>query len=263
MQVLGAAEPEPGEIVPFEDVEHLQHGDALTIRRQLEHAPAAIGRRDGVHPLGAVRREVRGPQVAALPHDALLDSHGNRPGVERIAAVRGEALIDRTEPRVCEGVAGRRRAASRHESRREARIARQRAPSRGPVIGDHGAYGKTGVRVVDRRRKQVRERQPAETPVQLEPTVDRARHAHCQRAVGGDGRETCAREMLRRETERRPAAGVETRQRALLGIPNDRKQVATDAAARRLHEPERGIGRNGRVHRRAAAAQRLDTDLRS
>ncbi|MNV42462.1 hypothetical protein D3C71_1341360 [compost metagenome] len=46
-----------------------------------------------------------------------------------------------------------------------------------------------------------------------------------------------------------------------LRVPHDGKQVTADAIAGGLHQAQRGVGRDRRVHRRAAALHHVQRDL--
>ena len=46
------------------------------------------------------------------------------------------------------------------------------------------------------------------------------------------------------------------------GIVDNREQVAADAVAGGLHQPERGIGSDGRIDRTAAVLEHVERDLR-
>jgi hypothetical protein len=46
-----------------------------------------------------------------------------------------------------------------------------------------------------------------------------------------------------------------------LGIPDDGEEIAAHAAGDRLHQPQRRIGGNRRIDRRAAFLQNIDRDL--
>ena len=66
VQIVGAAETHGLEVVGLEDVEHLQRGDALRVRRQLPHVVAAVVSGHGLDPLGAVRGQIGGGEIPAV-----------------------------------------------------------------------------------------------------------------------------------------------------------------------------------------------------
>ncbi len=242
----------------------MQDGDALAVRRQLEHVPAAIPRRDGLDPLGAVRAQVLAAEIAAVATHALLDGGGDLSVVERVAAPLRNELVGARQPHVHERLAACRDAAARHEDRGEAGMAMKLAGAGLPRCADDCGHGKAVARVFDRRREQVLERQAPEARVQLAPAIDRARHADGQRAALGDQveLEVELEQAFQRQRERRAAASVQAVQPAACGIPDDRKEVAADSAARRLREAERGIRGDRGIDGAAAAAQRREADFR-
>ena len=190
MQVLGAAPLERAEIEPLEDVQHLQDGDALAVRRQLEHAPAAIRRRNRLDPLGAVRAKVLAAEIAAVAADALLDGGRDGAVVKPGAAFVRDQLVRAREPQIRERLADRRRAAAGHEDLGEAGVAMKLARAGRPCGADDLGHREALARVFDRRREQLAERQAPEARVQLAPAVDGARHADGERArARGSGRD--------------------------------------------------------------------------
>ena len=183
MQVLGATPLERPEIETLEHVQHLQHGDALTVRRELEDAPAAIRRRHRLDPLGAMRRKILGTQEPAVAPHAAFDGRRNRAVVERAAAlVRNERVRSR-ERRIRKRLADRGRSAVRHEHLGKARVALQCTGAGGPRRADDFRHGETFARVGDRGCEELAQRQAAEACVQLAPAVDGAGHADAEWAA--------------------------------------------------------------------------------
>ncbi len=131
--MLGATPVHGADVEAFEDVQHLQDGDALAVRRQLEHLPAAIRRCDGLDPLRAMRREILAAEVPAVAAHGLLDGGGDGAVVERGAPVVGDELVGARERGIRERLADRGHAAVRHEDRGEARRVLQRCVRRPPT----------------------------------------------------------------------------------------------------------------------------------
>jgi hypothetical protein len=69
-------------------------------------------------------------------------------------------------------------------------------------------------------------------------------------------------QLLAGKAERGAAGGVEAVKFFVGGAPDDREEVAADAVAGGFHEAERGVGRDGRIHGRAAGFQHVEGDLR-
>ena len=68
-------------------------------------------------------------------------------------------------------------------------------------------------------------------------------------------------QLLERERLRGTAAAIEAVELLRLRVPDDGEQVAAHAVADGLHEPERRVGGDRRVHRRAAALQDIERHL--
>ena len=77
----------------LEDVQHHQRRNARAVRRQLEHAPAAIRRRNGLGPLGAEVRQVGLSHHRAAPLEARDDPPCDLSAVKGVAAVRGDLAV--------------------------------------------------------------------------------------------------------------------------------------------------------------------------
>src|SRR5688572_18066413 len=74
VRVVGASKTHALDLVSLEDVEHLQHGDALPVRRQFPYLISAIARRDWIDPIRLVLGEVLRREKAAV----FLHERGNR-----------------------------------------------------------------------------------------------------------------------------------------------------------------------------------------
>ncbi len=114
---------------------------------------------------------------------------------------------------------------------------------------NHLGHRESVTRVGDRRRKQVLHGQTAETGMQLEPAIDRARDRHRQRAALGNTLQALFAKIVETQCARRAAAGIEPMQALVSAIPDEREQITADTATGRLHKSERRIGRNCRIHR--------------
>ena len=93
MQRLRAnCSPSRLQIEAFENVQHLQRGDALAVRRQLVDIVAAIVRRDRIDPGGGVLFEIDFAQIAAVGLHEGIDL------VRDLAFVEGVAALSRDQP---------------------------------------------------------------------------------------------------------------------------------------------------------------------
>jgi hypothetical protein len=130
----------------------------------------------------------------------------------------------------------------------------------------HSVTGESLARVADRGREHVAHRQAAEPGVQLEPSVGGAGHADRQEAALRNRRAAelpeLALQLLEAQAERRTARRVEPVELLRLAVPDDREQVAAEAAARGFHEPERRVRGDRGVDRAATGLQHVHGDLR-
>ena len=101
--------------------------------------------------------------------------------------------------------------------------------------------------------------------MQLEPAIDAPGTDTGSGPVRRNGRRVQLLELraqlLERQRLRRAAAAIEAVELLRLRVPDDGEQVAAHAVADGLHEPERGIGGDRRVHRRAAALEDVERHL--
>ena len=261
MHMLGAAEAVGLQIVGFEQVEDLQRGDALPARRQFPQLDAAITRRHRFDPVAGVRGHVLVGEEPVVRGEVIADHARDVARVERVAATVSDRLQRVREIRVAPGLAGARRATVDGELLGEARPLAQSRHRTVPVVGDHLGHRVPFAGVTDGRRQVVGHRLATETVVQGEPAVDRSGHRHRQRAGGRDVLQAAALELSQGERFRRAARTVVAIELLRLRVPDDGEQVATDAVAGRLHQAERGIGRDRRVDCRASALHHVQRDL--
>src|SRR3954471_10551268 len=100
-----------------------------------------------------------------------------------------------------------------------------------PAAGNDLRDGITFTGVTNRRGQHLVERQLAEAIVQLGPAVDAAGHQYTQRPMAWDELQVAAFELFEREAARAAAARIEAVELLRLRVPNDREQVAAQAAA--------------------------------
>ncbi len=255
VQVLGGVVPHRLQIEALEDVQHLERDDALRVRRHLQDVVSTIGRRDGLDPVGPVRREVGlGEERLAAAH-VVGDGLGDRPLVERVAPALGDELEGRREARVAEDVARRGGAAAGEERRGCRRIAQQDwlgvLPLRRDDVGDGVAFA----RVRDRRLQRAIQLQRAVAREQLVPAVHDPGHADRQRAAIRDRVEAPAPVFVRCRRGRRASARVQRAHALRLRVVHDREQVSPDAVHRRLDNGQDRRGGDRRVDGVAALLQ--------
>ena len=199
MDVFRTAETHGRDVETFEDVQHLQGGDALAIGRQFKDFVAPVVGGDRLDPFRAMAGQV----LVAEETTVLLHIAGNRPGhlalVEDVPASPRDLLIGIRQGRIAEHVALAGGTAAGSEDLLESRIAREPGDAALPVIGDDLGHRESLPGVTDRRVENFGHGQPAVTFVQLEPTVDGPGDAHGQRSVARDRLESVVPEILQRQ----------------------------------------------------------------
>ncbi len=262
VRVLRAAEGDLREVVAFEDVQHLEGRDALAVGRQLPHVVAAVVDADGLHPVRVVGGQVLVAEEAAVGLHVGIDLPGDLALVEGVAALLGQELQRLRQAGVAEDLPAHRAALAVHrEGLQEARVLAQHRHAAVPVVGDELGDREALLGVLDGRRQHLRHGQPAELPVQLEPAVHAAGHAHGQGALGGDVLEAELLEVVEGEGLRRAPAAVEAVELLRLRVPHDGEEVAPHAASRGLHEAQGRVRRDGGVHGGAALLEDVQGDL--
>jgi hypothetical protein len=246
-----------------QDAQRDQRGDALPVGRDLVQRVAAVVLRDGLDPLGLVRGEVAGHEVAAMRCRKTLDR------LRDLAAVIGLA------PRLCDGAQAPRRSleleqladlgrtAPGHEGLGEARQGLQFGRSRRPFLLHHHRQQVAPLGDLDGRLHQVSERQLAEALAHRHPAAHRTGHGDgIEAAFGGRCHvlPVLAAEILRRPGRRCAARGVQPVQ--FLAVPEDAERVAAQPVAHRLADRHGRRGRHGGIHRVAAVVEHAQAGLR-
>ena len=103
MDVLGTLRPHRLQVEAFQDVEHLQRGDPLSIGRQLPHGVPAIRGRDRIEPVALVFGEVTQAEVSAILF------------AERHDLVRDASLVEDISPLGSDRAIGLREFGERHD----------------------------------------------------------------------------------------------------------------------------------------------------
>ena len=273
MQHLGAAALPLCKVNVLENIDHLQRGEALAVGRQFAQfvALAVMGAGD-IHPLAAMRGEIGEGEGAALPLQ-VIDHHLCQSAlVEGIAPARCNRLERLRQIGVAEHLAGPGRAAIGEPGGARVGKVERRAlqlhlvvlqPAR-HVHRDHRRDRVAFARIADRGGEHLFHRQPAVARVEFEPRIDRAGDGDGERADRRQAGRTCGKlrlELLQRLPGRRAARAVDADEIPARRVPYDREQIAADAVAGRLHQPERGIGGDGGIDRRAARLEDIERDL--
>ena len=241
VEPLGGVRAHALEVVGLHQVEHLEHGDPLAVRRELPDVKAPVIRRDGLVPRRGMAREVLLGEQAADGLRVGDDGVGDLPFVVGVGPLGGEDAEGLRQPGVLEDLAGARGLSAGEERRRRARHLCQAAGRGAPGRGDQLADGETLLGIRDRRREQLRERPGAEPGAQRVPPADASGHRPRQRPLVGDLGEPLGLEEFERRCERGASAGIQAVQGLGLGVPDDGEQVAADAVGGRLDQAEDGI----------------------
>src|SRR5262245_6179398 len=145
----------------LDQVQHLDHGEALSRRRGLEDLDVAVPAGKRFAPGRALGREVGRVEEPAAGARERGERAGGIAAVEALAAAVRDALEHECETEVYELLAGARSDAAGREDRERARVERSvrgvKLDSARKPPGD----GKALARVADRGREVARERQPA------------------------------------------------------------------------------------------------------
>ncbi len=246
-----------------EDGERLERDGAAAVGRMAERRQAAVGGRDGRAPVRTMRDEVgvtdgrTGRLRGTRPHDARQVA-----GVQHLGALSGEvpkrarkrgerdafAEAPRSSVRsirpspVAVRAEGRRRPARRRPTIRRSPGTRRRARWQAPA-GPPRPGGRSGraPRATNRRRRA------------RSPSTGRAR-ACCVRPA--------AAAAVASGAGGRAAAAIERHDTVRDRVMDEPERVAAQTTGVARDDGERGVDRDGRVHRRATRPQTLDARLR-
>ena len=257
--------------VGFEDVQDLQDGHALPVRRQLEHIIAAVIRRDRFDPVTAGCGKIIDAEKTAGRAHAGAQPFRELTIIEPVtAALRdqgvgvGKIRIDMRLTRDrCPPLADKR-IGERRCKPVELRITEDACGSRRPHIGGARTNRNAIARVIDDRREYVIEIESAEAFVQGAPAIDSTRARYRERATPRDhaGRANRIAERCVTQFARRAAARVQAVQRLLRRVPHDREQITTGSAHMWFRQAEHRVCGNCRVDGAAAPLQHGESGLR-
>ena len=146
MQGVGRIAPHRLQIESFENVQHLQRGDALAIGRQFKNVVTAVIRRDRVDPRAAVLFKIHFAQIPAVRVHEGIDLVRDLTSVESVATLLADQAQCVRQRWILEDVAFRRRAAfavKRVGFEKSAGKSFVDARTETPVIRDQLGDGKT------------------------------------------------------------------------------------------------------------------------
>src|SRR4029077_910909 len=142
----------------FENVQYLQRGNALTVRRKLENIVAAIIRRDRLHPGGRMLLEVGFSQKAAISPHEIVDLVRDFSFVKNVATFFTDQPQSFSEPWIFENIALGRSAAfavGRVSFEKRAGQSFIQTRSERPVIGNQFCDRKTFFGISNGGRKVI------------------------------------------------------------------------------------------------------------
>ena len=250
----------------LKDVQHLQRGETLRLRRHLVDVVALVVGRDRVDPFRLER-----PQVGHLPLrptgiHAAHDGASDRAAVEGIRSVLGQELVGSGQVRVPEDAVERGYLAVAKEHLARFRILAQLADVElvvaSPVTLDALGQPESLAGGFDRWLQHASQRHTPEAAEKAAPAIHGAGHGRAIHAVERDVIQSLLVVELRRGRCRRPAGGVQSEQALLSRRVVDRFHVAADAGAVRLHDAQHRRRRDRCVRGVAAILEDLQADLR-
>src|SRR3989441_7985006 len=248
MSVSGAEERP--RLERLDEIQHLEHREALRRGGRLVDRHAAIAAADRLAPVRALGGEILLAEEAAQ----LGELHRDFAFVEPRAALLADRLQRARERRV-----GKLRLPD-GEKRRRCRILRQLAGGLRDPPRKARAHRIAVAGVADRLLKAARERQLSEARMRFAEAGDRA----WRRQRGGDdaaeGNFSLVK-TIKRGRRRGAAAAIEIRDLARSGVVDQPEGVAADAAHVRIDDAKRRGGGDRRIDGGAAAAQHAHAGL--
>ncbi len=152
--------------------------------------------------------------------------------------------------------------AAGHEHLGEAGLVGEDPGAARPVVGDHRRDREplAGVAAMA-GRQDILHGQLAEPVVELEPAVHGPGHGPRVGRVQGDGPVRVGGHHVAGQARRGAAGGVEADQLAGRGVPDDGEEVTAGSAGDGLHERQRRVDGDGRIHGVATSFEDVDADL--
>ncbi|GCC45154.1 hypothetical protein chiPu_0029530, partial [Chiloscyllium punctatum] len=169
---------EGADIEACERAQDHQRGEALPVRRTLDDVMVMVARRDRLHIIRGVRREIVAVVGAA---EATQDIHhlvGGLARVERVAAVLRDPAQGPAERRLRTDVANLRHLAAGKELGRRVAVDLDPRPEAAPILGNARRDAEALLGSRDRRPEDLLQRLAAVIGDQPAPCIDRAGHGH-------------------------------------------------------------------------------------
>ena len=235
----------------LQQVQHLEHGEALGRRRRLVDRHVAIAALDRLAPARRLRLEVVQREEAVVGVGVAHQLARHLAVVEAVPAVAGDGLQRAREIRVLEDLV------VLEEDRRRFRTLGQIIPRRRQPMREARRHRKAVAREADGAFQAALQRQAAVGGVRHAPARDGAGHGERagQRTAIGHFVEAAPREGLDRAARGRAAAAVDVAHGVGRGVVDQPEGVAADAGHVGIEDGERGTRRDRRIDGRAAVAQ--------
>jgi hypothetical protein len=254
MDVVGAEERLAAQVERLEQVQHLEHREALGRRRRLVDRDAAIAADDRLAPARLLCLEVRGGEEAVV---------GPRPAhqlLRHLALVEAVPAVARDRFQRARKVGIPEHCAVLEEDRRGFRALLQLGTRDGAPMREPRRHREAVAGIADRAVEAALQGQPPVRGVRLGP----ARHGAGHRegtgqhpAIGHFGKATPS-EGIDRAAGRRPAAAVDVAHLFGLRVVDQPERIAADAGHMRIENRQRGAGGERGIDGRAARPQRVD-----
>ncbi len=258
MDRVGRAEPHRGQVEILDDLQLLEQREPGRVGRRFEHGEAAVVDGDRLLALGLELGEIGFAHRHAGGGAGSGEAAGERAAIEALGALAGDlfegageiGLHDRGTEHRRRSIVEKHRGAAPVGGKGRAMLAGEVPVMRGRAEAVAG--------VMDRFGEQVMPRQPAELAVHRAEPGDEARHRDRHRPGARDA----AGIALGGRRQRRRAGGVEHHRTPARGIEDMVEPVAAEPRHHRLDHRERERGRDRRIDRIAAGAQRQQPGLR-
>ena len=192
----------------LQNVQHLQRGNSLPVRRQLVHGPVVVGRRDGLDPLGRIFGKVLRGHRPVMAFHGLEDFLRDFALVECVAAVLRDLPQRPRQIHIAKNFADLRSVILDQVRARRSLIVAQQVRVRRPDRGDPFRHRKAFLGRAHGRREHLRKFFPPELVGQLLPAVHRPRHGDAVHAALRHGAQPLPVQKVNGQLAGRPTARV-------------------------------------------------------
>ena len=192
----------------LQNVQHLQRGNSLPVRRQLVHGPVVVGRREGLDPFGGKFGKVLRGHRPVMAFHGLEDFLRDFALVECVAAVLRDLPQRPRQIHIAKNFADLRSVILDQVRARRSLIVAQQVRVRRPDRGDPFRHRKTFLGRADGRREHLGKFLPPELVGQFLPAVHRPRHGDAVHAALRHGAQPLPVQKVNGQLAGRPTARV-------------------------------------------------------